>query len=128
MGSKLWIWVGSKISGLGDPAQCSPLTVGILKWKEVNLSMECDDSAILGGVRRMRSDWNSLFEARLQPKKFKPKESNELLLKTLEEILIKEGKNRSPSCIYSSTCQLNSSNQVVINQALDFQQITFAWT
>ena len=66
--------------------------VGILKWKEVNLSMESDDSSVLSGVRRIRSDWNSLFEARLQPKRFKPKENDEILIKTLEEILIKEGK------------------------------------
>ena len=66
--------------------------LGILKWKEVNLSFESDDSSVLSGVRRIRSDWNSLFEARLQPKRFKPKENDEILIKTLEEILIKEGK------------------------------------
>ena len=69
--------------------------VGILKWREVNLSLESDDSSVLSGVRRIRSDWNSLFEARLQPKRFKPKENDEILIKTLEEILIKEGKIRS---------------------------------
>ena len=69
----------------------SDLVRCVLDWKNVQLKMQSNDEQIVSGILRLREDWNNLFESRLQPKKYKPKEADELIISTLKDILIKEG-------------------------------------
>jgi hypothetical protein len=82
----------------------SDLVRSVLDWKNVNLKMESTDQQIVSGILRLREDWNSLFESRLQPQRYKPKDADELIIKTLKDILMKEGMKKYRTYIHKKFC------------------------
>ena len=79
-------------------------TCPMLKWKSLGIEMSYpgsdsgaysgqDGFKVLHGVYNLRSDWNTLFQLRLDAKKYKFNPNHDVIVRKIAEVLTAEGNH-----------------------------------